>query len=1004
MEPDRIIKHVDRHYRRYMRETCGLTRSGFNALLPHGTTRLSDVQYSRLTNPRSLTPVEVVRLLADPTTQERIARALGCPGLFACASEEAVEALMEDATRPGQRPVMAVPGSEDEDPVLLPDALDEEALLALHLHPREERAIRHLLAPVLKRTRQVVCWPDPPDVGPAFLTYVLAGTYLRAEGVEHTFLIRPFPAYGEDVRLPNSDSPAIRPFERSMVELSRRLGLAGRPSARAILRALNERQAVLFVLHASLVPQTRSRTEHSVIRELIELASAARAGTEHQACVVLIGKPPLLLPPGGIAMITDMRRILALDRKKDVEGGDFFERQWHRFCEHRQHFVSDDAGARIKRGREYHSADHDGDLWPTTIRLLAFFASNYQTYGYFDPTAGWRCLAAMPVGNLPIDIRLHLDEAFVQLWRLQDGDQRSPTLRAARWCSTALYWVTEAAVKDLAKLPPRWTFDGFQAAVARIPHVIRTADADRTTVFKADLALRALIQDEWRRADPTGRAQVHDRIARRLYELRDDKSQLHTEFPIEPHWGRSRMHFLAECLRHFVRSCEHVARRDVPHAFPGEPFKEAPLEPSSPRHGTDPYQVINFCFAHIYWQELNGNSSTGSVHNRKLARQHGAYQLTGELLQLMSDGGVLGCPHWALDPRYMLRYFREVAYAQLDLGDLPGAEANFRRLIEAGRLNVTPDGEAEFDNLDHCLDQVVALTEMDRLDEAQQAVDAVCAILEAPEKPGPRPPRGAAADPRRRSKLQTRVDARQAQLHFLRGEHEAAHQIYARMEAADRGAIVNDVAHSYIATLAAIGGKARLTKAMDVCVRNLFESTSHGLHHQALGFRVALGHLFRGLDMIDVAEAMLDQVSRDIQRYGCSERTYAAFLLESGRVVASQEGRTARAYAVYLRPCFDRARTRGYVRLALAAGLEARQCLLQLRDSFGPKDEFSEVDIRTRLKGQGDYRLPQRNAMIDPQYAFDADRIERWVRKLGTRDGVDRELEELRHWMQGLDS
>ncbi|WP_213233589.1 hypothetical protein [Caballeronia sp. NK8] len=610
-----------------------------------------------------------------------------------------------------------------------------------------------------------------------------------------------------------------------------------------------------------------------------------------------------------------------------------------------------------------------------------------RTFSYFDPTAGWNHLAALPPERLPDDIRMYLEDARFQALTVPSG-KRQPVLRALRWCSTALYWLSDDAVAQLGKMAPRTTVEGFRHSIEKVPHLVQldSQSQGRRSLYRMDLALRAVLQDQWAKQDPFGRACVHHQIAWRLYHLRDNKEMLTAEFPIEPHWGRSRMQFLAESIRHLMRACGN-SNSPRNRSEPDEPYitGEFPSAPNDTLLGCDPVEVVNFCFGKIFWQELNGNSRSGTIHNRKLSRQHGAYQLTGELLQLMSQDNRLGEPHWALSPEHVPRYLREVGYAQLDLGDLPGATRNFERLIEL----TSQRGSGPLERFDYELDLIVVLAARNELDAAKARLDSIKTALSSLMPVGE-----ANFDARRaRLNLETRVGARQAQLRYLGGDIQGAREIYQHMESQRGPALVRDVAHTYIATLGATKEESDLRLAMSICIRNLFENTSHGLHHEALGFRVALGHLFRRLRMADAAEATLDQVYHDILQYGCSERTFLAFLLEAGRTVAEQE-RYARAYAAYLRPCFDRAQSRGYVRVAEAARRHSRDCLSRLRATLLEDPDAGEA-LHEQLLGRGHYLSIHTPAAIDPLYAYDIDSSERWGPRLTTLAGLGLELEGL---------
>lgn len=976
MSPDRIIKYVQSNYRFYWRRSCALDCESFSQLLNRSNRPLGAEEYSRLTSLKRSTPKRICQQLTDRGVQARIEERLRCEGLFACRSESEIDTLMRSAVFP---PVTASRLAAHGSLITAKSLRFGE----LALHPREEKAVLHLLNHITKGRYNIVCWSDPPPIGASFVAYALAANFLPRCGIKNVYVINPSVPANNRGGFGDEGVGPIDEFETAMSALCEHLNLKGRPSGAEILKALRSTQSVLFVLHAECVaPESRDYAN-----KLCDVISEARRDflrAQGPAPIVLIGKPHLELSPERSALVNDMGSLLAFRSGTSHERSEFFQTQWRRFCELRNNVIADDVGARLKRARQYYNSEVEPVIWPSSIRLLAFFASNYSTFSYFDPTAGWDHLAALSQEQLPDDIRVYLEDAQFQAQTVPSG-KRQPVLRALRWCSTALYWLTDDAVTELGKTTPRTTVEAFRQAVERIPSLVQldSHSPRRAFVYRMDLALRAVLQQQWAAEDPLQRACVHYQIAKRLYHLQDNKEMLAAEFPVEPHWGRSRMQFLAESIRHLMRACAkvHSPHKRSATTDPGVVI-DFPAPPIGAQSGCDPAEVVNFCFGKIFWQELNGNSRSGTVNNRKLSRQHGAYQLTGELLQLMSENNHLGKPHWALSQENVERYLREVAYAQLDLGDLPGAEQNFTELIAVA----SDHGAGPLERLDYELDLVVALAARSELDAAHVRLETIKASL------GELPPEKANSEAARmRLTLESRFAARRAQLSYLRGDFAGAKQIYREIESQQGAALVRDVAHTYIATLGATKEESDLRLAMTICIRNVFDNTSHGLHHEALGFRVALGHLFRHMRMTDAAEATLDQVYHDILQYGCSERTFLAFLLEAGRTVAEQK-RFARAYAAYLRPCFDRAMSRGYIRVAEAARRHGQQSLHRLRATL-LEDPAAGSALFEQLRGRGHYLSVHTPAAIDPLYAYDIDSSERWVGRLTTLAGLEEELE-----------
>lgn len=1006
MEPDLVIKYVNRTYGRYWSVDRSINCAAFSALLSPWLSKLKDPQYSRLRGPGK-SPRALVNVLANPQVLKKIEDALACPGLFACKNDLEIDALIAPqviARKP--EPESMAP---DNDSLIVPSA---DCVKDIPLSANEADMVAKVSAFILRQSKHshLVCWPDPPTSGASFLAYVVAARDVSSVAGVNTYLAQPFPSACARY-LQGSDVGAGEvPFERALHILARTLGLPVPASPQSLLDKLIETNSTLFVLHGECL-QTQTRRDSSAMYRLL-LEAKERYTPRNSSCtpIVVVGIP---IDPKFARRTTRFNelagRAIQFGPDSIQERSDFFERQWHRYGEVRGIRLDAEANSsRLKRVRHYYLSD----AWPATIRLNAFFASNYNNFSYFDPTMGWTRMADMAVETLPIDVRLHLEEVVNRLLPMNDGKRRS-ALRATRWCSTAVYWLTSEAAENLGKkLVPRTKLDAFHVAVSSedgLVEVVRRAEeqhtnrmdltaravvssgeklieVDKRYVYKMDLAARAAIQDRWMRENPLDRANIHYHIALRLYRCKDDKELLGVEFPIEPHWGRSRLHFLVECLRHLIRTCDQSHQTDSPGTcqWEGEGSETFPMAPTSKTKSCNPHEVINFCFGQIYWRELNGNGRSTHQATRKLALQHGAYHLTAELLSLMSDGQQLGKPHWALNKKYVARYLREVGFSQLDMGDLQRAKATFESLI-ARALASNPQNP--LDVIDYQLDLTVVLASMDDLHGAGTTLAEVRTKFESitvTERTG---------DARLTQQIQTRIRARQAHLAYLRGSFQEALEHCQHIEQNSPTALVRDVAHTYISTLGSLGDRRSLELAMKICVRQLFENTSRGLHHEALGFRVALGHCFRKLGLVEAAEATLDGAYQDILQYGCSERTYLAMLLEAGRILHHQ-GRFLRAYAAYLKPCLDRAQQRGCARTALHAHSYARECLNQLVKAV-PGEGWSITQIATQLEGRGDYLQIKRCREIDPRYSYDPIAVERWLPRLKDRAALAQEMDAL---------
>ncbi|MFG6464151.1 hypothetical protein ACG04Q_21460 [Roseateles sp. DXS20W] len=964
MEPDLIVKYLFSEYTPYLKRIDAVSRDAWGKLIfPENPGTLDYNHFNKLkTQSKPTTPL-VRDALRDERTQRRIASGLSCQDLFSVESFEQLEAAL--------RPNLVVESAAREKhngALILPAPFADGANC---IGSAEESAINSLMF-WINEPSAVTCWTDAPAVGSLFIAYALGGTYLPNKGKKDVYLICPFAGY-TDAGYPDEDDEL--PFERSLKELRAHFELAPESSADRLWRSLESRNALLVVVHADLM----SDSGESGLKALLRSAASREKST---ARLLLMGKPAY--------RVSNCRNFnLQVAVSKEAESNAFFERQWKRYCGLRGHVPADEHGTRLQRAQSYYTADKTLATRPASVRMLAFLASNYESFSYFDPTAGWAELANMPADLLPVDIRLHVDEVNAQLRSLG----KDHVIRAVEWCSTALYWLTQKAAEELIRTGNGMKWETFRSAVNEVHgRLITTESAEpssgieghRTSEnYKMDLATRALVQERWMRRDPLGRAEAHFVIAKRLYEHCNDKALLTAEFPFEPHWGRSRLHFLAECVRHLIRSCappEHCKSDRPGHklwAALAMEFPKKPTQLAGGACGCDPYEVVNFCFEKIFWHELNGNRQTADMLNRKLALQHGLYQLTGELLELMSKSHQLGRPHDGLHPDHHARYHREVVYARLDLGQLQESLHSCNQLVRLSGNGM----ETTTVNVEHHVDRIVVLTAMNRLEEAERVLARVEAFVNGMKV--------------RPEKIDIRLKARRGHLQYLRREFTSAIETYEKIATDDPAAITRDVAHAYIATLGALGTDEYLQRALTVCLQSLFHHSSSGQHHTALGFRIAFAHLLRKTRMLDAAEATLDQVQYDILKEGCSERTYLAFLLEAGRIVAEDPRRVARAYAAYLRPCLDRAVSLGYVRTAETALEKARRCLEALRDLLSSLPGEPSEHVRMMLFDARGSKLISRRPVVDPRYAFGSAQVEAWLPRLSSAGAIERELEEL---------
>lgn len=170
-----------------------------------------------------------------------------------------------------------------------------------------------------------------------------------------------------------------------------------------------------------------------------------------------------------------------------------------------------------------------------------------------------------------------------------------------------------------------------------------------------------------------------------------------------------------------------------------------------------------------------------------------------------------------------------------------------------------------------------------------------------------------------------------------------------------RGPLDADMLHFKIAALGRMRreeGEASdgLVGALRVCLQALLRASSDGMHHDAMGLRISLAGIYRRLETRDIAEAVMDEVHGDLLKFGASERTYLAFLAESGRILVETK-RQIHGYVSYLRPCIVRASMRGFKRDAERAARTAipvlEDCLNMAR--AGEEDEAAAIVWQNQL-------------------------------------------------------
>jgi tetratricopeptide (TPR) repeat protein len=942
---------------------------------------------------------KIVGALRFSAARNRVAARLNLPQLFECEDLAAVDRLIEQRDGGANSQAGDVLFEEERvspahDPFVLADA--------------ELAAQKLLVSQICDGNQLVVGWLASFGSGASFIAYTLKSNLSIAKHFSKIFVVRPTSSH--------------TPYEDELASLERHLRTPRRQigSCEELINALVEDKALLILLDADRIPHDGQNPRSTFARRLIHTATNWSSDWTNPAHIVAIGNSRVI--DTSVASAKDFS--VEIDSKLRVSSKTaftVFQSQWHRFCRLRGVAPGEDFGSRMKRAYWHYESLKDKKIWPINIRVRAFFASNMENFACFDPTPGFNYLAG-PVSTLPKDVESFLKDHQSYIGGFS-GKQRDANVRALRYVSTGKYWLTGEALEVLIEGNedphiPQSDLLSFTRRLSELRPIVedvpnkstRPEDGLRWRRFVSSLGAKAVIQQHWRESAPADRSLAHYRIAARLREHQNDKEMLVEEFPYEPHWGRSRIFFLAECLRHLIRACDTVEQKS-PRVLDAAELREFPSPPTGSLGGCDPVQVINYCYQVLYHAELNGNRGEKA---RALAKRHGAYQLSVELLQMMSDRGQIGRPHQALMPVHHRAFIKDCGFALLDIGELAQAEQCFRSILELTDV-------IGIQRVEDCLDLTLVLAVSGDTAHAWQVLsDAEAAMNNKEMKEG-------ANSTARRDlrKIARRLLGRKAHLYYLDADYNEALRCFDKMEdgsrqsdaSADRdddlslipmsGPVTEpDLVHVQIAALmnAEPVDSPKTTdnqeRAFELCIKAMFRASSEGLQHEAMGFRISFAHLLRKQGKIAAAETLMDQVHAEILRFGCSERTFLAFLLEAGRILVAK-GMSLRAYASYLRPCILRARSRGYTRQEAIALKYAAQALedskARLRET--PPDEWhrhvhEQIDMQRALRQKDKPRSFGRSAR-DPLYGYSIAESESVIGDLARIEGIERHKNDL---------
>jgi len=996
---EEIFAHIWRNYRAHLSKSSGKSTKKdvdfykITGLPKTDRPATAQVYISRWLNPGEATDSAIVEAFSDAANRKRLIETFELPAdIFDAESLSALDEKLEGAgiapdTPRGNHPTVAVHAQ-------LPTTT-----FLLDFGAAEERAFGLLEKQIAEASHILLEWSIPFQTGAAYVVEQLARSHPVARLYSKLAYL-----YVDATKTDGKSEIAY---------LAQELGLDApdRNNPRRLAAEICAQGVLVVVFGASQFLEKASK--RSPLKRLIDAIQLMKTSVRRPHILLVSNKTTTEGIDNG--QLEELTSALVVPPEERIP---FFKAQLRRFLLERgvEHDLGDD-DPRLKQVRWHYDQVAGIEIWPASIRLRAFFASNLENESYFDPTQGFKRLAAMDVDHLP-DIRSLIRETVTFFNCICDGknEDDGPIARFLRRNSTALYWLTESAITYVDERATEQSESGKSRKVISGINIEECAALAVKTPYKQllqpapygrnpqrgyamPLGVKAIIQDLWLQSDESTvyrRAWVHFLIAKRMYEERFD-IPMEDELPFQAGRLGRELFFLAEVIRHLMRACgtaDPTRPNPTQDKWRGVTRESAPktldVAPPNPKQrGCDPHEAWSFARNIVYRHLLDGNS-------RELSRRYGAYALKVELLQLLSGDGVLGKRHPGMTDRDHIQFLSDVGFALLDVGRLPESAEAFEELAEKARQ--LRHHELVCKSL---INKALALATMGLFSEAREALRESADNLEKIKDV--------------RSvylKNKERLESRTAQIAYLEGHDTKAIEIYEQLEKdGERPVITRDRALTYIFALARRDRPARgkrspgdLYKAFALSLSNLAHSSSQANYHEVLGFEIALARLHRPSNPM-AAEACLDQAYLDILRDGCSERIYITFLLEAGAVMIAN-GRPSRAYAAYLEPCFRRLLNRRYFserKQVIGLIQSALTGVISQIDSFQDSQSWKrqlKADIGTPPYLEAAVRpleLDQateqtRSFDKNPHYSFDLVGVGEWVIRLETRESVEAEL------------
>lgn len=648
-----------------------------------------------------------------------------------------------------------------------------------------------------------------------------------------------------------------------------------------IAKQLNTQDQLLIIHGASAIPEEAL----PFIRKLSdELADAPQIAVRQRVCRLVLTS----WEPGAFNYINN-KRFIKVDYLPEISADEalaYFRESLDHYRIIRGKAAHSTIGPRaenaiLKRAdHHYRSKNTAFTETPSAVRFRAFCASDTTNVSPFDPTQGvWQRIESEWRQSVP-----EISDCFSDIQsdlRIYSNKHATDDLLALRAVSTGLFFLTSDMLKKLKDNQLSRNLLGSANITyhlqSKYVHFQPDESDEDSGRYTAPLLVRAIVQDDWMRFEPTSRAKIHEAIGETLREmiLAEGPADPRREIPYQYPWDDSGVVLALEAIRHFVRAAKSAAHSNAVNLT---------------RKALQTYDEF---------LEEGTFSASDSDASRQMAgilsRSHGLQALKYEALCLLSqDGAGIQAPLGTGD-REQLAFFRELG-------------------ITLSRMLRPHDALTSFES---CL-ALDCLSSLDRSYVLAHAVSAciLCGNLSQAKSylRQAREIEAEVSDHELLRKIKSRNDARTAMLALASGRRQESRTLWA--EIADEGIapFQGDRAISYFDSLLASpitlirqraladAMWANIEHASHVALENMFD-------HERLRIDIRKASLARLLGFPRAAEAMLEHVGLDIAKHSGAEILFREFQLESAETLRALR-RPRYAFVAYAWPAFQSLRRR----------------------------------------------------------------------------------------------